>query len=648
MSTAPRSPRAPFQPALAFLALARRGAFARGLARAALALALAALAAGPAAAAPEPAPAPPAKHYSPYVDETFPTELLWGDMHVHSSFSMDANSMGNTRLGPGDAYRFAKGEVVTSNTGQPVRLDRPLDFLVVSDHAEYMGVLPRLRAQDPLILGDPAGKKLYDGLQANDRGAAVMGDLIGSLVSNRPLLDNAAVKQSVWDEITRLADQHDRPGVFSALIGFEWTSMPNGDNLHRVVVYGDGADKAARMTPVSAFDGDQPEDLWAFLERYEQATGGRILAIPHNANLSNGRMFALETSAGKPFDRSYAATRARWEPVVEVTQIKGDGEAHPLLSPDDELADFETWDKGNLNVGKTLPKEPWMLRFEYAREALKLGLDLKAKLGIDPFRFGMIGSTDAHTSLATAAENNFWGKAVGVEPGRPRTDMPFLASAKDPSLDIMAWQQVAAGYAAVWAKENSRTAIFDALMRKEVYATSGPRIQVRFFGGFGFEAPDATRADAVAIGYRGGVPMGGELPQPAKGQKAPRFLVLAMKDPIGANLERVQIVKGWRDRKGALHEQVHDVAVAAKTGTTIDYANATYTNTVGAPELATVWEDPDFDPREHAFYYARVVEIPTPRWNVYDEVRLGTKPTEKAPKAVQDRAYTSPIWFTPR
>ena len=564
-----------------------------------------------------------------------------------TSFSMDANSMGNTRLGPSDAYRFAKGEVVTSNTGQKVRLDRPLDFLVVSDHAEYMGVLPRLRAQDPLILGDPAGKKLYDGLQANDRGAAVMGDLIGSLVSNRPLLDNAAVKQSVWDEITRLADQHDRPGVFSALIGFEWTSMPNGDNLHRVVVYGDGADKAARMTPVSAFDGDQPEDLWAFLERYEQATGGRILAIPHNANLSNGRMFAVETSAKKPFDTRYAKTRARWEPLVEVTQIKGDGETHPLLSPDDEFADFERWDKGNLNVRATLPKEPWMLRFEYAREALKLGLDLKAKLGIDPFRFGMIGSTDAHTSLATAAENNFWGKAVGVEPGRPRTDLTFLASAKDHSLDIMAWQQVAAGYAAVWATENSRSAIFDAMMRKEVYATTGPRIQLRFFGGWRYSAQDATRPDAVRIGYRQGVPMGGDLPARPQEGGAPRFLVLAQKDPIGANLERIQIVKGWQERDGSLREKVHDVAVAEKTGSTVDLATATYTNTVGAAELSAVWEDPDFDPRERAFYYARIIEIPTPRWTDYDVVRLGSDVTPDAPMALQDRAYGSPIWYAP-
>lgn len=589
----------------------------------------------------------PDSPYSPYVGQDFPDELLWGDMHVHTSFSMDANTMGNTRLGPSDAYRFAKGEVVTSNTGQPVRLDRPLDFLVVSDHAEYMGVLPRLRAKDPLILDDPAGRKLAEGLAADDGGRAAMGTLIGSLSANEPILDNDAVKRSIWDEITRIADQHDRPGVFSAMIGFEWTSMPNGDNLHRVVVYADAADKAARLTPVSAFDGDRPEDLWAFLARYEKQTGGRVLAIPHNANLSNGRMFALETSAGKPIDRRHAETRARWEPVVEVTQIKGDGETHPMLSPDDEFADFETWDEGNLNVSATLPKEPWMLRFEYARSALGLGLDLQAKLGRNPFKFGMIGSTDAHTSLATAGEDNFWGKAVLVEPGQPRTDLVFIPSAKDPSLDIMAWQQVAAGYAAVWAKENTRSAIFDALMRREVYATTGPRIRVRFFGGWDYAPQDPARPDAVARGYAGGVPMGGDLPRSPGGAHAPRFLVMAMKDPIGANLERVQIVKGWRDSAGELHEQVYDVAVAEKRGSTVDVATATYTNTLGDAELAAVWEDPDFDAREQAFYYARVIEIPTPRWNVYDQVRLGSEVPEAAPKAVQDRAYSSPIWYTP-
>lgn len=593
----------------------------------------------------EPAAAEP-PHYSPYADETLPMELLWGDTHVHSSFSMDANTMGNTRLDPGDAYRFAKGETVTSNTGQRVRLDRPLDFLVVSDHAEYMGVLPKLRARDPLLLSDPDGKRIFDALEGGDDAAGqIMGELIGSLMSNAPILDNEEAKQSIWREITSQADQHDAPGVFSALIGYEWTSMPQGDNLHRVVIYRDGADKAGRMTPVSAFDGERPEDLWAFMQRYETETGGQILAIPHNANLSNGRMFAVEDSAGKPIGRAYATTRARWEPLVEVTQIKGDAETHPLLSPDDELADFETWDRGNLNVGATVPKQPEMLQYEYARSALGLGLQLEEETGVNPFKLGMIGSTDSHTSLATGAEDNFWGKAVLVEPGRPRTNQAFLPSSAGPELDIMAWQQVASGYAGVWATGNTREAIFDAMRRKEVYATSGPRMQVRFFGGWRYAPEDVMRPDGVRAGYEKGVPMGGDLP-PRSGE-APGFLVMALKDPSGANLERVQIVKGWLEADGTLREKVHDVIIAEKTGSTVDTARATYQNTIGAAELSAFWQDPDFDPAERAFYYARVVQIPTARWTAYDAVRLGTELAPGIPREVQDRAYTSPIWYTP-
>ncbi len=584
--------------------------------------------------------------YSPYAGESLPMQLLWGDTHVHSSFSMDASTMGNTRLDPGAAYRFAKGETVTSNTGQAVRLDRPLDFLVVSDHAEYMGVLPKMRAQDPLVLGDPDGKRIFDALAGGpDAAGEIMQELIASLMSNRPIFDNEQVKRSIWSEITSLADRHNRPGVFSALIGYEWTSMPGGDNLHRVVVYADGADKAAQLIPVSAFDGQRPEDLWGFLQRYEAKTGGRILAIPHNGNVSNGRMFAVEDSSGAPIGGPYATRRARWEPLVEVTQIKGDAETHPLLSPDDEYADFETWDTGNLNIGATVPKKASMLEYEYARSALGLGLRLEAATGVNPFKFGMIGSTDAHTSLATGAEDNFWGKAVMVEPGQPRTNEVFLPSAGGDELAIMAWQQVASGYAAVWATENTREAIFDAMRRKEVYATSGPRMRVRFFGGWSFDAEDALHPDLARTGYRKGVPMGGDLP--AKAGDAPAFLVSALRDPSGANLERVQIVKGWLDGEGVLQERVHDVAVAGTTGTTVDEASATYTNSVGESQLTAVWRDPDFDPSERAFYYARVIEIPTPRWNAYDAVRLGTEVTPDAPRTLQDRAYTSPIWYTP-
>ncbi|MDG2333782.1 MAG: DUF3604 domain-containing protein [Myxococcota bacterium] len=588
--------------------------------------------------------------YSPYVGEDFPMQLLWGDTHVHSSFSMDANVMGNTRLDPGDAYRFARGETVTSNTQQEVRLDRPLDFLVVSDHAEYMGVLPRLRAEDPKFLADPDGRRIFDSLTGDNEAArAIMDELIGSLMTNEPIFDNAEARENIWGEITTLADRYNQPGVFTALIGFEWTSMPGGDNLHRVVVYRDSAERAGKMVPVSAFDGDRPEDLWAFMEKYESETDGQILAIPHNGNLSNGRMFGVEDSGGKAIGRSYAAARARWEPLVEVTQIKGDGETHPLLSPDDEFADFETWDAGNLALVGMIPKKPGMIRNEYARSALKSGLELGAKTGINPYKFGMIGSTDAHTSLATGAENNFWGKAVLVEPGEPRTNETFIKSSAGQEFDVIAWEQVASGYAGVWAKENTREAIFDAMRRREVYATTGSRMQVRFFGGWDFSPEDSLGPEAVLVGYRKGVPMGGDLPSaPKAGASGPGFLIMALKDPLGANLERVQVVKGWLDDGGQAQEKVFDVVVAEPASGTVDLEKASYENDVGSAQFAQVWLDPDFDPAQSAFYYARVIEIPTPRWTAYDAARLGTEIISGARLMVQDRAYTSPIWYTPR
>ena len=582
-----------------------------------------------------------ANEYSPYSGEEFPMELLWGDTHVHSSFSMDANVMGNTRLDPGDAYRFARGDTVTANTGHSVRLDRPLDFLVVSDHAEYMGILPKLRAEDPVLLADPEGRKIFNALTGDPQaGRAIVDELVNSLATNTPVFDNETAKQDIWAEITLIADRYNQPGVFTPLIGFEWTSMPGGDNLHRVVVYADDADQAGQMIPVSAFDGDRPEDLWAFMQRYEAKTGGRILAIPHNANLSNGRMFATEDSSGKPIDQKYAVTRSRWEPLMEVTQIKGDGETHPLLSPDDEFADFETWDKGNLELSGTLPKQAGMLKYEYARSALKTG--------VNPFKFGMIGSTDAHTSLATGAENNFWGKAVLVEPGMPRTNETFIKSAASEELDIIAWQQVASGYAGIWATSNTRDAIFEAMERREVYATTGSRIQLRFFGGWRFSEDDLLQPDSVFAGYRKGVPMGGDLPpRPAQKAASPGFLIMALKDPLGANLERVQIIKGWLDADGKTHEKVYNVAVAEKTGSTVDIQKATYSNRIGQAQWASFWQDPDFDPTAAAFYYVRVIEIPTPRWTAYDVVRLGTEIVSEATMVVQDRAYSSPIWYSP-
>lgn len=597
-----------------------------------------------------------AQEYSPHAFDDSPTELLWGDLHVHSSYSFDANSAGNLRLEPRDAYRFARGEAVEANSGMTARLAQPLDFLVVSDHSEYMGLLPALRASDPSVLKDPAARRLHDALSNPSEGGfgtvASLGDRVGE--GKGPLVDSSALAPAMWDRITRQADEANDPGRFTALIGFEWSSMPGGDNLHRVVVYRDDAKKASQRLPVSAFDGDAPEDLWSFMEAYEAEQGGSVLAIPHNANLSNGRMFALAQSDGSPIDAAYARRRARHEPLAEVTQCKGDGEAHPALSPDDPFADFETWDFGNIHAQTLFAKEPWMLEFEYARSALKLGLRAAADTGANPFRFGMIGSTDVHTSLATASEDDFWGKLSIIEPG-PRTwvanNAPVDPDAKPPS----PWDFAASGYTGVWAHENTREAIFDALERKEVYATSGSRIALRFFGGFDFAERDADRPDMAHIGYRRGVPMGGEL-RAAEG-RAPIFLVAAMKDPLGANLDRVQIVKGWLDAKGELHEKVIDVALsddrrawfgrARDLMSTVEPETATYTNDIGDAELRAAWRDPDFDPNQRAFYYARVIEIPTPRWNVYDAVRLGAEVPDHVPTEVQDRAYSSPIWYSP-
>lgn len=400
---------------------------------------------------------------------------------------------------------------------------------------------------------------------------------------------------------------------------------------------------------------NNPRDLWKWLHNYEDKTGGEVLAIAHNGNLSNGVMFPLiESFTGKEIDREYAEQRARWEILYEATQMKGDGESHPMLSPNDEFANFENWDKGNLDLSEA--KKPEMLEFEYARSALKNGLKLEAKLGVNPYKFGLVGSTDSHTGLATGDDENFFGKVASGEPSPERASHPFITNAKL-GLKIMGWETTASGYAAVWAQENTRASIFDAMKRRETYATTGPRIMVRFFGGFDFTADDANSRSPAIAGYTKGVPMGGDLTDAPAG-KAPTFLVAALKDPIGANLDRYQIVKGWLDDKGETHEQVYDVAWGGdrkpgvdgkvpSVGSTVDLENATWTNTIGAPELIAVWKDPSFDPKQQAFYYGRVIEIPTPRWTAYDAKRFGTKPLEGTRMTVTERAYTSPIWYTP-
>jgi hypothetical protein len=594
--------------------------------------------------------------YSPYADRGFPTWPLWGDTHLHTANSPDAFAFGN-RLNPEQAYRFARGETVTSATGQRVQLSRPLDFLVVADHGVAMGAMMELYQGNPLLLKDERLKRWHQMMnESPEQGVMAAGELIsaGSQGDIPPDMLNPKIARSVWSAYTRTAEQFNEPGRFTAIIGYEWTSLIKGNNLHRVLMFRGGKSSADQVIPFTFADSPDPEDLWKFMASYEEKTGDMVLAIPHNGNLSNGMMFMEKTIAGKKFGRAYADARARWEPVYEITQIKGDGEAHPLLSPNDEFAGYELWDRGNLDMSQK--KTDDMLQYEYARQALKNGLALEAELGVNPFKFGVVGSTDSHTSLVTAAEENFFGKHTGKEPSDHRWNTPVLST---PAGDVMGWEQVSSGLAAAWATENTREAIWDAFERKEVYGSTGPRILVRFWGGWDFEPSDAIGRLPGETGYSKGVPMGGDLSKAPDG-KAPGFLVAALKDPLSGNLDRIQIVKGWLDRKGNTHEKVYDVvwgdAPARQpdsngnippVGNTVDVENATWTNTIGDPELITVWEDPDFDPGLSAFYYARVIEIPTPRWTAYDAKRFGITMPAEVPMTTQERAYTSPIWYKP-
>jgi hypothetical protein len=604
------------------------------------------------------------KAYSPYAERNYPERPLWGDSHLHTSLSMDAGLFGN-RVPPRDAYRFAQGEQIVSATGQPVRLSRPLDWLVIADHSDGMGMIDDLRAGAPEILAFEQGARWSKGLaEGGEAGVQAAMDLIGNFSQGtvEPALlalysPGSKIYQTVWQNVIKEAEASNDPGRFTALIGFEWTSLINGNNMHRVVIFRDDGDMAGQVDPfiqTAPIGSPDPRDLWKYLTNYEAKTGGNVLAIPHNGNLSNGIMFRLNDQwNGKKFDKTYVQERSKWEPVMEATQIKGDGETHPFLSPDDEFADYETWDAGNLDLSQA--KTDDMLAGEYAREALKRGLTIEGKLGTNPYKFGMIGSTDSHTSLVAVEEDNFFGKHAGTEPSPKRWEHPF---AKTDQGVIEGWESTASGLAAVWATENTREAIFDAMERREVYATTGPRMAVRLFGGWDFTAQDLNSRMPAVVGYERGVPMGGDLRKAPAGAAAPTFMVYALRDPIGANLDRIQIVKGWADSKGNTYEKVYDVAWSDNrkpgtdgklppVGNTVDVANANWTNTIGASELATIWSDPDFDPKLKAFYYARVIEIPTPRWTAYDAFRYGIKMSADVPMTTQERAYTSPIWYTP-
>jgi hypothetical protein len=605
-------------------------------------------------------PADPSKFYkepgySPYAGKHYPERPYFGDEHVHTGWSADAGMSGAT-LTPDDAVRFARGEELKSTTGQPVKLARPLDWVAITDHSDGMGVISEIRAGNPELMADPVQKRWRDMMLAGgDQAKKATMELINAQSEGRlpAAIKDPKFARNVWQQNTEIMERYNEPGRFTTFIAYEWTSNAGGgDNLHRNVIYRDGKDKADQVLPYTTFQSENPEDLWKWMREWEQKTGGKLLAIPHNGNLSNGRMFALTTFKGDPLTQEWAAERQRWEPLFEAIQMKGQSESHPSLASADEFAvGYEIWDRGNLNL---VPKKPGMIQYEYLREALKNGLKVEQQVGVNPFKYGMGGGTDTHNGLTADEEDNFYGKFVSAE---PRPDRWSEDAIKFGRHVVKGWEMTAAGRTGVWATANTREALWDAMKRRETYATSGTNILVRFFGGFDFVSTDAQTRNPAIIGYEKGVPMGGDLRGDSSG-KAPTFLVAAAMDPLGGNLDRIQIVKGWLDKTGAPQERIFDVVWSGDrklgpsgkvppVGNTVNVERATFTNTIGSPQLIAVWKDPSFDPAVKAFYYARVLEIPTPRWTAYDAAYFRVKMGKEVPMITQERAWTSPIWYTP-
>ncbi len=577
-----------------------------------------------------------ASNFSPYATTSGDKRVLWGDTHLHTTLSLDARAFG-VELDQEDAYRFARGEEIESTHGLRVKLSRPLDFLVVSDHSDAMGTMSEIIAGNKKFMSNEMvanWNKRLNSTTGDEQLKARMDVMTALTQGSAPdMLYDRAFFSDIWGNVVKTADAYNEPGRFTAIIGYEWTSSPQGNNLHRNVLYRDGAERAGQVLPQTTLENTDPRNLWKWMAEYEAKTGGQVLALAHNGNISNGLMFPESTTeTGEPMTADYVEARARWEPLYEVTQIKGDGETHPFLSKNDEFADYETWQQANF-AGTAKTKE--MLPFEYARAALRRGLTLEKSLGTNPYQFGLVGSTDSHTALATGEENNFFGKMSYMEPSAQRA-AGRLSKVGD--FIVLGSQMTASGYAAVWAEDNTREAIFDAMMRKETYATTGPRMTVRFDAKLGEQS----------------VPMGGTLTSSQK--SAPTFMVSALKDPIGANLDRIQVVKGWLNEDGSTDEKVFDVAWSGKrtlsrkgklpaVGNTVDVSSATYSNSIGATQLSVEWQDPDFNASQDAFYYVRVLEIPTPRWTAYDAVRFDLEMDKDVPMVTQERAYTSPIWY---
>ena len=591
-------------------------------------------------------------------------QLLWGDTHLHTYYSPDAYLNKNQSIGPNEAYRFAKGLPVTHpSTQEKVQLNAPLDFLVIADHAESMGVIKasveKKIPRDNLSLTEKITayftEKLFGYLNNNPKGLQLLfeyatdetTDVVEGAKTKAgfTIPNGEVIEQSTWQSITDAADEHYEPGIFTSLIGWEWTSIPAGANLHRVVFTNSDAKVAQSYQPFSSALSNYPEDLWQWLEETSQMTGADFIAIPHNSNISKGSMFDTITMRNEPVGAAYAEIRKRWEPIVEITQYKGDSETHPSLSPNDPFADFEDY-PFYIQKGWTEYKPE---KGDFIRSALLRGMQLEQKIGINPYQFGVIGSTDAHTGLAAAEENNFHGKfATDSTPARK------LDGWSDNANSSFGWAMGAQGLAAVWAEENTREGILAAMKRRETYATTGPRIGLRFYGGFGIDESllDAQSSASAA----GAVPMGGELV--ATDAQSPVFVVHAMADPKSGTLDRIQIVKGWVDASGDSFEKVFDVAwssderlqedgLLTPVPNTVNLETGTWSNAAGAADLSAAWTDPEFDPTMRAFYYVRVLEVPTPRHSLLDKIALGGDVDTRRPDVIQERAYSSAIWYQP-
>ena len=582
-------------------------------------------------------------------------EAYFGDTHVHTGWSFDAGLDGAT-LTPTDAYRYATGEEVTSNSGIKTQLSRPYDWFMITDHSDGMGTINEVRDGNPEMMESEVLQRWNKALASGNEEAA--GDAKSEVINLQStgqipeIAKDPKWMKNAWNKTIDAAEQFYKPGEFTTFTAYEWTvNAGGGDNLHRNIIYKEGGDQARDILPFTTFESEDAKKLWEWMANYEAQTGDKLLAIPHNGNMSNGRMFEEQQFDGSPMTKEWAQMRQKYERLMELFQYKGQSEAHPFLSPEDEFADYELWDRGNLVLKPKDSKETW--KYEYWREGLKSGMRIKQELGVNPFLYGSNSGTDTHTGISSLEEDEFFGKFKTVEPSRKdRWNFPVISGNND---QYKGWEMAASGVRGVWAESNTREDIWEAMYRRETFSTTGPRMKIRFFGGFDYTEEDKN--DLAKNGYEKGVAMGAMLGA-AMNDKAPTFLIQAMKDPEGANLDRLQVIKGWVDASGETQEKIYQVAWSGDrkldnngklpaVGNTVNLETAEYTNDIGDTEFTTYWTDPDFDASLPAFYYIRVLEIPTPRWTLFDKVRHDLTLPDEVPLVHQERGVSSPIWYNP-